>query len=382
MSTSTAALCKEDYTLQPFEEWWATNYDFLRERGYRLRDRYNPSVMDSWLVRGEIDDEEARRRGLLDKPDYSLSASKGMDAVRVRDGSQLWIKRCPLEHPDDGPDSVMELVLNAMIARDEDLHNHFLPFVDYFVVPDEKSWEFVKHNLRLCASTGMHGTSRPKPWILSSSSLSDIHPINILMSPTPIFYDGFDPLRNTMFAALADDVARAPYRDRIEVPARYWYIDLGLSCYFTVGTPHQVTWPGGVLKLPEVFGTTDPSDDDELNPPQVTYDAFAGDVWQLGTTLRMFFGKSIPSLNPLLRAMTDWEPSKRPTADQCLAEFHARTDNLPRWQLLLPVRDASFAANLPGLEWDLRLRFMFAHYREWFRLARKAIRLGLPKPTP
>lgn len=59
---------KEDFELQLFEKWWSSNYNILLARGYRLRDRYNQPIMDAWLVHNEIDDGEARRRGLLDMP--------------------------------------------------------------------------------------------------------------------------------------------------------------------------------------------------------------------------------------------------------------------------------------------------------------------------
>lgn len=76
--------------------------------------------------------------------------------------------------------------------------------------------------------------------------------------------------------------------------------------------------------------------------------------------------------------MTDWDPAKRPTAQQCLAEFHARIDRLARWQLLLPVRDASSLTDLAP--WILKPYFVMSHYKEWLRLVRKARRLDLVKP--
>lgn len=76
--------------------------------------------------------------------------------------------------------------------------------------------------------------------------------------------------------------------------------------------------------------------------------------------------------------MTDWDPAKRPTAQQCLAEFHARIDRLARWQLLLPVRDASSLTDLAP--WIFKPYFVMSHYKEWLRLVRKARRLDLVKP--
>ncbi|KZW02824.1 hypothetical protein EXIGLDRAFT_744343 [Exidia glandulosa HHB12029] len=416
MSTATSPLSKQEYMLGPFEYWWACNYNLIFERGYRLRDRYAPNALDSWL-NGIMSDDEARRKGLLDKPvsrtcssdelvttalqDDDIDLCKGMDAQRVSDNGQVWIKRCSLKSPDDPPESVMELVINAMIKDENDPQNRFLPLLDHFVVHDETSWEFIDYNERfVCLVFPWVIPVDQHPWRIAAEAMDfvrqlleglsflhrrriahrDIHRDNILMSPLPIFYAGVNPLRNINVTALMDDLIEKPYRDRIEVPASYWYIDLGLSSYFREGSPHQVSWEGGVHKLPEVFGTTTPSVEERLNPPAVLYDPFVGDVWQLGTTLRIFFGKSIPSLNPLFRAMTDWDPSKRPTADQCLADFHVRTDRLPRWQLLLPVRDASWMKKIPDPGWLFTLRLLILHYREWFRLAKKAIRLGLPKP--
>lgn len=121
------------------------------------------------------------------------------------------------------------------------------------------------------------------------------------MAPNNIF-SSVDPRRNIMIAAQVTDTSR--FKDRIEVAALYLYIDLGLAIHFS-GDDHDVVWRAGLLKLPEVFGTTDPSEKEILSPPRVAYDAFAGDVWQLGTTFRLLFGNVRPARHSFRACLSD-----------------------------------------------------------------------------
>lgn len=275
--------------------------------------------------------------------DYALDAAKGMDAVRVDDDALVWIKRCLLENPANQPESISEFRLNNLLRDDDDPDNHCLPLLDSFTDQNDTSWEFTEHNHRyvclvfpwalvvdrhawhlaveaidfvrqlievchrtaiFCLSTDIQTGSGVSSRAEYRSSVSDcalpcfhadqcrdIQPENITMSLHGIYDAGTSPLRNIM--VLADMEDASPFADRIEVPASYYYIDLGLSTQFADDN-HHVVWEAGSLKLPEVFGTTTPSERKLRDPPQVAYDAFAGDVWQLGTTFRRYFGNVRP----------------------------------------------------------------------------------------
>ncbi|KZV87513.1 hypothetical protein EXIGLDRAFT_723660, partial [Exidia glandulosa HHB12029] len=394
---------KQDFELQPSEQWWSDHYDELLQRGYRLRERYNRNVMDAWLVRDEIDNDEAQLRGLIDIPDDDSAAFVGMDAVQTTKNNRLvWIKLFRLKDPVDSIEKlvlkdVRELFINSLIARQPDPFEHCMPLTDVFLAHDKPLAELTAtspSSSYVCIVSPWAVLVDRHPWRIAAEALPfvqqlleglvylhrinvahrDIHPRNIVMGSAEIFPNGVDPTRNIRLRNILLDTA--PYLDRIEVKAEYCYIDFGWSTYFSDGN-HVVEWEAGVLRLPEVFGMDNPPR--EAKPTRTPYDAFAGDVWQLGTTFKFFFGNSIPSLRPLFSAMTQCDPSKRPTAEQCLTDFHARTDRLPRWQLLLPVRDASYIARQPDSGWRLRVACFIIHWSEYFRLLRKALRLGLPK---
>ncbi|KZV87514.1 hypothetical protein EXIGLDRAFT_752196 [Exidia glandulosa HHB12029] len=389
---------KPDFALQPSEHWWSDHYDEFLARGYRLRERYNRKVMDAWLVHSEFDDYEARGRGLLDIPDDDRTASVGMDAVRTsRNDGLVWIKLLRLEESVDSLENlrvedVREGLINNVFVAHPDPFDHCVPLADIFLAHDKPLAELTASDVKftcVCLVYPWGMLVDRHPWRMAAEAISfvqqlleglvylhrlniahrDIHPRNIVMSLVPIFLD-VDPVRNLRMQL--DD---APYRDRIEVPATYWYIDFGLSTHFSDDN-HIVEWEAGVLLLPEVFGMDSPPRGSK--PTRTPYDALAGDVWQLGSTFKFFFENSIPSLCPLLDAMTQSDPSKRPTAEQCLADFHARTDRLSRWQLLRPVRDAHYILRQPVSGKVRRLCFLM-RWKEYFRLLWKAIRLGLPK---
>ncbi|KZV92405.1 hypothetical protein EXIGLDRAFT_647330 [Exidia glandulosa HHB12029] len=398
---------KEDGKLQASELWWSDHYEELLARGYRLRERYCKTTMDSWLVRNEIDDDEALRRGLMDYPDVDRAAYVGMDAKQTTEGDRLvWIKRCRLQKPihtiaELKLEYVRELLITSLIPHEENSFNHCMPLMDVFLAGEKPleelspnypcftyaclvyPWGLLvdRHPFRIAAEV-MPFVQQLLEGLVFLHGINiahrDIHPENVLMTPSGIFPNGIDPVRNLKLRNyLADG---SPSYDRIDVPAKYWYIDLGLSTHFS-DDDHTVVWEAGVLTLPEAYnGIVDPPL--EMKPTRTPYDAFAGDVYQLGTTFKIFFGDSIPSLRPLFSAMTQCDPSKRPTAEQCLAKFHASTDRLSRWQLLLPVRNTLYVLRQPAMMaaigWKMRLQFTVVHYVDWFRMFRKALRQGIP----
>lgn len=153
---------KEDGKLQASELWWSDHYEELLARGYRLRERYCKTVMDSWLVRNEIDDDEALRRGLMDYPVCFLvlyaivfttdsntqavdcAAYVGMDAKQTTEGDRLvWIKRCRLPKPihtiaELKLEYVHELFITSLIPHEEDRDfNRCMPLMDVFLAGEK-----------------------------------------------------------------------------------------------------------------------------------------------------------------------------------------------------------------------------------------------------
>ena len=92
------------------------------------------------------------------------------------------------------------------------------------------------------------------------------------MDATPILPNGSHPYRPTK---LPDGVTDCHALRRIDHPVRYYFIDFGLSTRFGEGESPLVTGHIGAYArdIPELSST-------------VPYDAFAADVFTLGTVFR------------------------------------------------------------------------------------------------
>lgn len=89
---------------------------------------------------------------------------------------------------------------------------------------------------------------------------------------------------------------------------------------------------------------------------------------------RFIIWQRVPALQPLLDAMTDSDPQKRPTAADCVTSFTALTKTLPRSQLLWPATDVSYEWEYSGL-WGVlfKSKAFVRHWVDWFRLVVKAL---------
>lgn len=404
---STTPSLVEQLGLSEAEKIWSLNYDVFLQRGYKLRERYKPGVVELYLglVNVDVDDvtEEqsaaivaaATNAGLFDAADFDSIYTQGIDATRLSDGSNVWIKRYDLRESDNA-DMVPEFGFNFLLTTEHVTpDNHCLPLLDHFTTQSEEALRF-SNNQRILFLVFPWGLlAYTHPWRLAAEALEfvrqmleglaflhlrgiahrDIHFNNIVVDPRPIFPKGIDPRRAYIGYINFEDPS--PCLDRIAVPVKYYFIDMEITVN-VAKRGERVKWMGGLHKLPEVFGTTNPTEESIRNPPSVMYDPFAGDVWQLGMTLHLFFGKSIPSICPLLRAMTQRLPEDRPTAQECLEQFHAATNGLSRWELLWPVLDASSWRE--GRPRKRVLELDCLHFRDWARLVVKALREGLCKP--
>lgn len=123
-------------------------------------------------------------------------------------------------------------------------------------------------------------------WLRDSPvHLRDIHGGNLVVDVAELWPEGIDPVRNLTLERPGVSFPR-PVHVRIRTPARYLYIDLGLSTRFEDGR-RPVTWRAGLHDLPEVHGVAHASGNDDLE--SIPYDTFKADVYMLGRTLTLMF---------------------------------------------------------------------------------------------
>ena len=130
-----AKLIKRMENLSEDELWWTERYEFLESRGYRLRPRFRPGWVPSWLNTGRdpLDFEDSRfhlvrvswSRHLV--PSHRTQHDGILDATRLSDGKQVVLKAVLR----DGNEVRIAMMLSSLEAL-KDPMNHCVPILDYF----------------------------------------------------------------------------------------------------------------------------------------------------------------------------------------------------------------------------------------------------------
>ncbi|KAJ3898720.1 kinase-like domain-containing protein [Lentinula edodes] len=347
--------CKEDDPHYPLgltqeEKQWSDLYPYAERRGYRLRSRYRPGWVGSWIKDG-ISTSELLMRPTWKYEYEDAEPSTGrltvIDAIRISDGALVALKLISMSAHINTPDSneieILQYLSSPALARNP--RNHCIQMIDSFevftpaemkqlstqgfsnafiaVFPYARKWndipfrlvwealEFVRQILQGLTFLHEHNIAH-----------RDIRSENLMMDASSQCFSG---------------ISTNP-SDRIETPVRYFLIDLGSSTRFQkrrlVNFRHG--WHKGI---PEIYEM----DAEGSRVPTKLYDPFKGDVFVLGMILEGFFGKSIPSLRSLFSFMQNVSPHHRPTASEALSLFHECTKPLyaSRMNLIMPVTDPS-----------------------------------------
>ncbi|KAF8902982.1 hypothetical protein CPB85DRAFT_1469077, partial [Mucidula mucida] len=98
------------------EKFWVTQYSYLLDNGYRLRFRYQPDWIPSWLGAG---------------PDCALdSVTKVLDVIQIKDGFAVALKRVSL--------ATEELSMLCFLSKStQSPLNHTVPLLQVLPVPDD-----------------------------------------------------------------------------------------------------------------------------------------------------------------------------------------------------------------------------------------------------
>ncbi|KAG5642368.1 hypothetical protein DXG03_002965 [Asterophora parasitica] len=124
--------------LHIWEHFWVNYQPFILRRGYRLRPRYQPGWVASWL-QGNPESESgpvefAKLRRLAYESEDFLTPNKPelLDAVRVSDGRKVvmkWVETSTEELP------VARYLSSEPLASEP--HNHAVPVIDVLPLPDD-----------------------------------------------------------------------------------------------------------------------------------------------------------------------------------------------------------------------------------------------------
>lgn len=292
-----------------------------------------------------------------------------VDATRISDDRLVYIKEVKTGD--------LESHIASTLSDIDDPANHSVPILDAFVDPVDKSISYmVMPFLRLSDEPAFRAVEEVVDFadqvlegLVSMHSRGVAHRDsslkNILMDATRMFPRGFHPVRDIF---LPHDIsAPAPMIPRLDARVKYYFIDYGISSYFPEGTESRL-----------VLGLAGRERDVPELSDEVPYDPFKVDVFTIGTVLRReFVGKysNLGFFMPLVEAMTQSSPSRRPSAEHALQQWRiikGRINFLHRfWRLrhrsepllAIPILDIIFALlSIPSFARLLgsRLRRIFA----------------------
>ncbi|KAF8601643.1 hypothetical protein BDV93DRAFT_524593 [Ceratobasidium sp. AG-I] len=305
------------FALQPFESFWSAHYQYLLDKGYRLRPRFRSDWVRSW---------KGTNRYPEDCEDtWSRTSKLTLDAVRVSDGRQVMIKKLLPSTDDSGDDGDKELKIVQYLSSKDltlDPRNHAMPYLDSFPIPDTPDGIFLVTPLFVSWDEVPLVTVNDAIDFIQQvlEGLSFLHdhriahrdctPPNIMMDWQNLIDEPFHPIRNE---CSLDGEYYLKIRDRSQAPVKYYFIDFGLSTWFEDdAAPRLVTGKyGREQEVPELH---------ESNP----YDPFQVDIFIVGAFLQrelMRKYRGLSFLRPMLRKMTRADPKHRPNAAQVVQTF-------------------------------------------------------------
>ncbi|KAH8100828.1 kinase-like domain-containing protein [Cristinia sonorae] len=312
------ALLRYDYSssvddeygsLSPYELRWRARYDVLLSNGYRLRPRYKPGWKPSWLGTNTPADECED----FIQPIYT----NVLDAQRVEDHRVVCMKVVPLDS-----DEFKIVRMLSPTDNHRNPYNHCVPILDVLSDPiNALNAILVMPYLRPCNNPNFDTVDEIMEFVKQTlEGLSFLHSqgvahrdcwtTNIMMDGQELYPEGHHPIRLNW---TPDYSRNARVLRRSGHPVKYYFIDFGMSSYFEVGqSPYVVGAKGADQDPPEL------SD-------EVPYNAFMLDVFVLGHAyevdlLQQF--SNLDFLQPLISAMMDTQPERRPTAEAALMMFH------------------------------------------------------------
>ncbi|KAF5326216.1 hypothetical protein D9611_000730 [Ephemerocybe angulata] len=337
------------------EIYWRDRYDWLLESGYRLRPRYKPDWVPSWITNPQL--------FFVDCED-SLTNPRGIicDAIRLKDKSQVVLKRVnKTKHQN-------ELDIHCYLSEKSDPKNHTVPLIEILnpedcpsdsivVMPQCRAWNTPEFET-VGEVVDFIGQLFEGYKYLHENLVAhrDVKKENIVMESTALSEEHFHIFDQDFSLDLTKKVS--PSKTRTEGKPRYYIIDFGISRHYegTENPPYEITRMfGSDTSVPEFRNLEEPH-----NP-------FPIDVFCLG---KMIYRKALCSkaetlgfewLVPLLEDMTRTDPASRPTMEEVVTRYGELTRGLREGKLR-----SKFALDWDTMDWFDHATRVIPHW--WKRM--------------
>ncbi|KAG9047865.1 hypothetical protein FS837_001341 [Tulasnella sp. UAMH 9824] len=322
------------------EKQWLSRYEVLKAHGYILRPRYRPGWVASW---------KAENLPLFKCEDSVLPLAPHLDAERISDGQQVFLKAVPKSSP--------EVEIGKYLSSPELRHNprnHSIPLFDVLDDPVVPGGVILVLPLLRLLGEPLPDSVREALEIVEQTleiAHRDCAFDNILMDGRALFPNGWHPQTFLATRDALDSAGRPALREVRDL--RYYFIDFGLSTHgesMTLGEDGQEEAPELSLTVP--------------------YDPYKLDVYILGKAYARFFlprfaRGEFTFLMPLVAYMTPKLPPERPTAEQALERFKELRASLPEAELSRRLRPPQAESTIDRIRNDAWHRFSDYRWNHW-----------------
>ncbi|PPQ83369.1 hypothetical protein CVT24_001923 [Panaeolus cyanescens] len=270
------------------ELYWVEREPWLKSHGYKLRPRYSPDWVPSWKA------DPTKYDNCVFQEDAHVASriSVGLDATRISDGLQVYIKRVV---KDSDEQRIIEYFMDAAVAQTA--HRYVVSFLEILDnVPNDAKYVLVVmpllQEIRIPRFDTIGECIDCVEQLLEAVQFLHHHNIahrdcqqnNIRMEGHGIFPHGFHPQYNYRNVEYTGD-AVAHYT-RTQRPPRYLLIDFGISIRYPASEkePRALPWRGGDRTVPEF-----------QNPAtfHYPYNPFPTDVYYIGNAIRQIFMEEV-----------------------------------------------------------------------------------------
>ncbi|KAH9937744.1 hypothetical protein B0H21DRAFT_813082 [Amylocystis lapponica] len=327
------------------ELMWRDHQTWLQEKGYMLSARYKPDWKPSW-VEGKTPWYKAE--DLLGTIFPNIN-----DATRITDGKLVTLKKVSKSlHPREA--EISRFLSSPPLASDP--RNHCVPIYDILQFPDDEDAIILvmpllrPYNEPRLQTIGeavdfFHQLFEGLKFMHDQHvAHRDCMTLNVMLDPSSMYPNMYHPKAPL---STRNYKGTAKYYSRTERPSKYYYIDFGIAEKYNPddGPPRQIPDFGGDRSVPEF-------QDDRIYEPS---DPFPVDIYYLGNLIREDFLKKyagVEFVEPLVAAMVQDDPQKRPTIDEVISRFDEIRRGQPPFKFrkrLVRKRDSSIKRMFLGL---------------------------------
>ncbi|KAI0044693.1 hypothetical protein FA95DRAFT_1623033 [Auriscalpium vulgare] len=329
----------DEYFADPGRRWpgersWARRQKDIEAAGYMLRPRYHVDRKFSgsrWKLPPSWFEDWQRRK---------IASTYVLDATRIVDGKQVFLKRVPGNRT---PEEVEITTLLSSKQYRRNPKNHCIPLLETKLLEAQSETLLVFPRMRPYDKprfrTFGEFVAFATQIIEGLEFMHELHIAhrdctgqNIVLDPSDMYPNSFHPVkinRTKNFHWIAKSYTRT------QRPPRYYLIDFGLSSYYdpASGEPLDSVLRGGDKSAPEFRGF----------PNCPSYNPFPTDIYYIGNMFRTDFiqrSHSSPQkyygfewLEPLAADMCHEEPSMRPRIGVVASRFAEMSGALTSWKL-------------------------------------------------